>query len=89
MAYWYNNLDFKLQDSTGTMINGADLDQLIGLDHIDSTSDSFLILTDPFSVNNGALTSFEVSQVPIPAALPFSGSALAGPGSIGWRRLGS
>jgi len=70
-------LDFKFQDSSATIIDDTNFDQLIGLDIADTTSATFLALTQ-VSIKTGTLSSVNSTVVPIPAALPLFGAALAG-----------
>ena len=78
-------LDFKFQDSSATIIDGTDFEQIIGLDLAETTSATFLALTNT-SIKTGLLTSVSSAVVPIPASLPLLGAALAGLSLAGWRR---
>lgn len=78
-------LDFKLQDATATLIDGTALEEVIGLDVADTSSATFLALTST-SIKTGTVTRVEASVVPVPAALPLMAGALAGLGLLGRRR---
>ncbi|MDJ0927493.1 MAG: hypothetical protein QNJ73_07555 [Gammaproteobacteria bacterium] len=73
-------LSFNLRDSTGTMIDNAGLDQLVGLELTDFTSAQLNILT-PSSIILGTVTSYSATLIPIPASFWLFGSGL---GLLGW-----
>lgn len=78
-------LDFKLQDSSAMIIDGTNFEQIAELDIDDATSATFLALTN-LSIRTGLLTDISSTVVPIPAALPLFGAAIAGLGIAGRSR---
>lgn len=75
-------LSVKLQDSTGTMLDGVGIDQLIDLGLAGTTGASINLLTQT-SIVNGTVSEYSSTLVPIPTAAWLFASAL---GLLGWLR---
>ncbi len=76
------SLGINLRDSTGTVLDGVDFEQLFELELTDFTSTGFNIST-PEGVVTGTLTGYEATVIPIPAAVWLFGSAL---GLVAWTK---